>query len=44
MGKFLRENWIWIVVPIVVVLVGLLILIKFMSGDSGNASPFDYNL
>jgi len=42
MGKFLRENWIWIVAPIVIVL-GLFIAIILMQG-SDEASPFIYNI
>jgi len=42
MGKFLRENWIWILAPIVIVL-GLFILILAM-GSGDDASPFIYNI
>lgn len=38
--RFLRENWIWIVGPIVVVLVALIIFIKMT--DDGETSAFDY--
>ena len=41
MGKFLRENWIWIAAPIVLVLV-LVVALLLMSGD--DASPFVYNI
>jgi len=41
MGQFLRENWLWIVVPIVLVLGGLFAFVFF--GGSGDAvNPFDY--
>ncbi len=42
MGKFFRENWAWIVGPIVVVVVLLAALAFFFSGDS--SSPFVYNI
>jgi len=41
MGNFLRENWIWIVAPIVLVVV-LVVAIVVWGGD--DASPFLYNL
>jgi flagellar basal body-associated protein FliL len=43
MGKFLKENWIWIVAPIVLVAVGVLVLVFFVGGDEGTA-PFTYAL
>jgi len=33
MGKFLKENWIWIVAPVVTVLVVLAILLWMTSGE-----------
>jgi hypothetical protein len=42
MGTFLRENWIWIVAPIVIVL-GLFVAIILLQG-SEDASPFIYNI
>ena len=41
MGAFLRENWIWIVAPMLVVAV-LLLIAFFVLGD-GNV-PFEYAL
>lgn len=41
MGRFLRENWLWIVVPIFVVL-GLLVAYFFLMGDDSASTPFDY--
>lgn len=41
MGTFLRENWLFIVLPIVLVMVGLAALVLF-GGESG--SKFIYNL
>ena len=38
--RYLRENWIWIVGPIVVVLLALFIFIQMTS--SSETSPFDY--
>ncbi len=42
MGKFLKENWIWIVAPIVLVAV-LLVVVAMMGGDD-EAAPFIYNI
>jgi len=42
MGKFLRENWLWIVAPIVFVLI-LFIVIIVVNGQN-DASPFVYNI
>ena len=41
MGNFLRENWIWILAPIVLVLGLILAIVVFGSGDD---SPFVYNI
>lgn len=41
MGRFLRENWIFIVAPLVLVLIGLLALVLF--GDD-SPSGFIYNI
>ncbi|HVS19878.1 MAG TPA: DUF5989 family protein [Planctomycetota bacterium] len=41
MGNFLRENWIWIAAPIVLV-VGLVVVV-IMIGSQGD-SPFIYNI
>ena len=40
MGRFLRENWLWIVAPIVIVLV-LMGVIVWLS-ESGEEAPFIY--
>jgi hypothetical protein len=42
MKAFLKEYWLWIVVPFVLVLGGL-VLAFFLLGDDG-ASPFVYNI
>jgi uncharacterized protein DUF5989 len=42
MGNFLRENWIWIVAPIVVVFVLLIVVMLVTGGD--DTSPFIYNI
>jgi uncharacterized protein DUF5989 len=42
MGTFLRNNWLWIVAPIVLVFVLMVIVILLGGGD--DASPFVYNL
>lgn len=41
MKQFLRENWIYIVVPLAVVLI-LMVALLVLGGDS--SSPFIYNL
>ena len=41
MRQFLRENWIYIVAPVVIVLVGLGLLIAF---SDESVSPFIYNI
>ncbi|HJP03241.1 MAG TPA: hypothetical protein QF764_15875 [Planctomycetota bacterium] len=43
MGSFLRENWIWIVSPIVIVLLGLCWMI-WMGGSGDGDTPFLYNI
>ena len=40
MKDFLRDNWLWIVIPFVVVLAAVVYLVT--SGDGGSASPFTY--
>ena len=42
MGKFLKENWLWIVAPIVIVLVLFVAIIAMQGGD--DTSPFIYNI
>ncbi|MEO6710105.1 MAG: DUF5989 family protein [Planctomycetota bacterium] len=41
MGKFLRENWIWILAPIVIVAV-LCVIVAWLSSEDATA-PFIYN-
>ncbi len=43
MGKFLRENWIWIVAPIVIVAI-LCVIVVWLSQDSDPTAPFVYPL
>jgi hypothetical protein len=43
MIKFIRENWVWIVAPIVVVAV-LITVIAFFGGSDDSVSPFQYNV
>ncbi len=40
--QFLRENWLWIVAPIVIVLVAVAWLLYTSESDS--AAPFIYNV
>lgn len=41
MGRFLRENWLWILVPIVLVIaLAVLVIVLGQSGDS----PFVYEI
>ena len=42
MGKFLRENWIWIVAPIVIVAI-LLVVVAWLFIPSDPTAPFIYN-
>lgn len=42
MGNFLKQNWIWIVAPIVVVAIAVAILL--MTTESDPAADFVYNL
>ena len=41
MGKFLRENWLWIVLPLVLALTALVGAILFFEDDA--VSPFLYD-
>jgi len=43
MGKFLKENWIWIVAPIVLVAILVVVMVFFVTGEEGSA-PFTYAL
>ena len=38
--RFLKENWVWWVAPIAIVLIGLTVLILFT--ESGAIAPFVY--
>ena len=42
MSSFLKENWIWIVAPIVLVAFGVFVILKMSSGDP--AAAFTYTL
>ena len=42
MGNFLRENWVYIVAPLVLILLGLGVFILFFSDNS--SSNFIYNI
>lgn len=42
MRQFIKENWIWIVLPMVLAVAVLIFLIKTM--DEGEATPFIYNV
>jgi VIT1/CCC1 family predicted Fe2+/Mn2+ transporter len=43
MGNFLRENWLYIVAPVVIVVV-LLGALAIFTGGGGEGSPFIYNI
>jgi len=43
MKAFLKEYWLWILIPFVVVLGGLALLYFWAGGDQGS-SPFQYNV
>jgi len=42
MANFLRENWLYIVAPLALILVGLTVFIVFFS--DGTSSNFIYNI
>lgn len=42
MGRFLRENWIWIVAPLVIVAILLIVIAVFSEKDA--VTPFVYPL
>lgn len=42
LGRFLRENWLWILAPVVVT--GLLVLSLALSGPAEGDAPFLYAL
>jgi hypothetical protein len=44
MKAFLREYWLWILVPFMVVAMGLLVFFWFVASDSPGSSPFIYNV
>jgi ABC-type dipeptide/oligopeptide/nickel transport system permease subunit len=43
MGSFLRENWIWIVAPLIVILIAVMALV-FSGTDSFGDGEFQYDL
>jgi hypothetical protein len=43
MIDFLKENWLWILLPFVIVLGGLLLLMWTGSGEE-SVAPFQYNV
>ena len=43
MMQFLKENWLWIALPFVAIVVGLGLLL-LLGGDSGEDQPFIYNI
>ena len=43
MGEFLRENWVWIVAPLVAVVLAVVVLFVLTMGDDSSA-PFMYSL
>jgi hypothetical protein len=43
MKRFLRENWIWIATPLVLVAIGLFVLLYVVGNEEGT-SAFIYNL
>ena len=42
MGQFLRENWIWIVAPVLTVVVLVVVILVMSEGDP--AADFVYSL
>lgn len=43
MKDFLRENWIWIVAPVVFAAI-VLVVVVFVFGGEGEGSEFIYNI
>jgi hypothetical protein len=43
MGTFLRENWLWILTPIILLMVALAAVLYYSSGSDGDGS-FVYNI
>lgn len=43
MKRFLRENWLWLVAPFLIVAIGLVVLL-FVVGNEAENSGFVYNL
>ncbi len=41
MSRFLRENWLYIVIPIVVVISAVVVLLVLSKGDSGATFTYD---
>ena len=41
MKQFLRENWLYIVAPLVIVMIGIVVILVM---SNGSESPFTYNL
>lgn len=41
MMEFFRENWIYIVAPLVIVLLGIVVILILSNGSD---SPFTYNI
>jgi hypothetical protein len=44
MGSFLKENWIWIVAPLALILLGVAALIVFSNNGGGGDGGFQYDL
>ncbi len=42
MGNFLKENWIWIVAPVITVIVVVAVIL--IMGESDPSADFVYNL
>jgi len=44
MGSFLKDNWIWIVGPILFILLGVGLLIYLSQGNDDGGGEFFYDL
>lgn len=42
MGAFLKENWLWIVLPLVLAIAVLVFLVFYFEGE--DVAPFIYNV
>ncbi len=44
MNAFLKENWLWIVLPVLLAFAVIIFLVYFFGVDDTAAQPFTYNV